>query len=103
MSCPAGPLLLASQLAARGSLPLVASPIKMSATPVTYRLAPPMLGQHTDEVLRELKLALSANEGGAIDVDAEDGKLKTLFATELQRDLSLSYVPEHWTEAKLAD
>ncbi|MEX2615720.1 MAG: CaiB/BaiF CoA-transferase family protein [Alphaproteobacteria bacterium] len=32
---------------------LIASPIKMSATPVTYRLAPPMLGQHTDEVLRE--------------------------------------------------
>jgi crotonobetainyl-CoA:carnitine CoA-transferase CaiB-like acyl-CoA transferase len=37
---------------------LIASPIKMSATPVTYRLAPPMLGQHTDEVLRE-KLGLS--------------------------------------------
>jgi len=34
-------------------LPLVASPIKLSATPVTYRRAPPLLGQHTDEVLAE--------------------------------------------------
>ena len=35
-------------------LPLVGSPIKLSATPVQYRLAPPLLGQHTDEVLHEL-------------------------------------------------
>jgi crotonobetainyl-CoA:carnitine CoA-transferase CaiB-like acyl-CoA transferase len=26
----------------------------MSATPVTYRHAPPTLGQHTDEILEEL-------------------------------------------------
>ena len=30
---------------------LVASPINLSATPVQYLRAPPMLGQHTDEVL----------------------------------------------------
>ena len=36
-----------------GSVPLVASPIKLSATPVQYRRAPPLLGEHTDEVLRE--------------------------------------------------
>ncbi len=34
-------------------LQLVASPIKMSATPVSYRSPPPLLGQHTDEVLAE--------------------------------------------------
>lgn len=36
-----------------GMVPLVASPLKLSATPVDLRRAPPLLGQHTDEVLRE--------------------------------------------------
>ena len=36
-----------------GMVPLVASPMKLSATPVDLRHAPPLLGQHTDEVLRE--------------------------------------------------
>jgi glutaryl-CoA transferase len=39
---------------AAGPLPLVASPMRFSATPVEHRLAPPVLGQHTDEVLRGL-------------------------------------------------
>jgi crotonobetainyl-CoA:carnitine CoA-transferase CaiB-like acyl-CoA transferase len=33
---------------------LVASPIRMSETGPDYRHAPPLLGQHTDEVLKEL-------------------------------------------------
>jgi crotonobetainyl-CoA:carnitine CoA-transferase CaiB-like acyl-CoA transferase len=37
-----------------GDLPLVASPIHMSGTPVVQASAPPLLGQHTREVLREL-------------------------------------------------
>lgn len=37
-------------------LKLVASPIKLSATPVAYRHAPPLLGQHTLELLREAGL-----------------------------------------------
>ena len=36
-----------------GTVPLVASPLKLSATPVDLRHAPPLLGQHTDGVLRE--------------------------------------------------
>jgi crotonobetainyl-CoA:carnitine CoA-transferase CaiB-like acyl-CoA transferase len=40
--------------AAAGKLPLVASPMRFSATPLEYRMAPPLLGQHTGEVLREL-------------------------------------------------
>jgi crotonobetainyl-CoA:carnitine CoA-transferase CaiB-like acyl-CoA transferase len=36
-----------------GTVPLVANPIRLSASPVVYRNAPPQLGQHTDEVLRE--------------------------------------------------
>jgi len=35
-------------------VPLIASPIKMSKTPPRYRHAPPLCGQHTDEVLGEL-------------------------------------------------
>ena len=34
----------------------VANPMRLSGTPVTYRSAPPALGQHTDEVLREFGL-----------------------------------------------
>ena len=36
------------------TLRLVSSPLKLSATPVQLRRAPPLLGQHTDEVLQEL-------------------------------------------------
>jgi crotonobetainyl-CoA:carnitine CoA-transferase CaiB-like acyl-CoA transferase len=35
------------------ALQLVSSPIKLSATPVAYRHAPPLLGQHTRELLLE--------------------------------------------------
>jgi len=37
-------------------LRLVASPMKLSATPVSYRHAPPLLGQHSQEILREAGL-----------------------------------------------
>ncbi len=37
-----------------GKVKLVRSPIRMSATPATSDKAPPLLGQHTEEVLREV-------------------------------------------------
>lgn len=37
-----------------GTLPAIASPLRLSETPVTYRSAPPTLGQNTDEVLRSV-------------------------------------------------
>jgi crotonobetainyl-CoA:carnitine CoA-transferase CaiB-like acyl-CoA transferase len=37
-----------------GGVPQVASPIRMSATPVEYRHAPPLLGEHTSEVLERV-------------------------------------------------
>lgn len=40
--------------AASGQVELIGNPVKMSATPVTYRHHPPMCGEHTDEILREL-------------------------------------------------
>jgi len=47
--------------AVAGRLPLVGSPMRFSATPLEYRLAPPLLGEHTDQVLNEM-LGLSANQ-----------------------------------------
>ncbi|MDJ0630003.1 MAG: CoA transferase [Rhodobacter sp.] len=32
-------------------IPLIGNPLKLSATPVSYRRAPPAFGQHTDDVL----------------------------------------------------
>ena len=44
---------------AAGKVASVANPIRLSQTPVEYQQAPPLLGQHTDEVLNSL-LALDA-------------------------------------------
>ena len=38
------------------SVRLVASPIKLSATPVAYRRPPPLLGEHTAEILAQIGL-----------------------------------------------
>jgi crotonobetainyl-CoA:carnitine CoA-transferase CaiB-like acyl-CoA transferase len=58
----ADPQILAREMTVRlphplsGEVSLVASPMKFSATPVQYRRAPPLLGEHTDEILQELGL-----------------------------------------------
>lgn len=44
-----------------GNMKLVASPMRLSKTPVEVRMAPPTLGQHTDEILSE-RLGLSAQD-----------------------------------------
>jgi crotonobetainyl-CoA:carnitine CoA-transferase CaiB-like acyl-CoA transferase len=38
--------------AAAGTVPLVASPMRFSETPLKHELAPPIVGQHTEEILR---------------------------------------------------
>jgi len=38
---------------AAGVVPMTASPLRFSSSPVQYRRAPPMLGEHTEQVLRE--------------------------------------------------
>jgi crotonobetainyl-CoA:carnitine CoA-transferase CaiB-like acyl-CoA transferase len=48
-----------------GAVPLVGSPLKLSETPVTYRAAPPRLGQDTDDVLDAL-LSISPEERTAL-------------------------------------
>jgi len=37
-----------------GKVPLVASPMRFSATPIEHKLPPPVLGQHTAEILRKV-------------------------------------------------
>jgi crotonobetainyl-CoA:carnitine CoA-transferase CaiB-like acyl-CoA transferase len=44
-----------------GKVPMVASPMRFSATPITYEVPPPTLGQHTAEVLAK-RLSMSAEE-----------------------------------------
>ena len=48
-------------LSGNGKVSLIGSPVKMSETPVSYRNAPPTLGQHTDVILEEL-LGISEKE-----------------------------------------
>jgi crotonobetainyl-CoA:carnitine CoA-transferase CaiB-like acyl-CoA transferase len=48
-----------------GTLPQVASPIRLSETPVEYRHAPPLLGEHTESVLQRL-LGLQAEQIAAL-------------------------------------
>jgi crotonobetainyl-CoA:carnitine CoA-transferase CaiB-like acyl-CoA transferase len=56
----ADPQVLARELAISlphvlaGCVPQVASPLRLSETPVEYRRAPPLLGEHTEEVLARL-------------------------------------------------
>ena len=37
-----------------GVTPVVRSPLRLSETPVEYKIAPPLLGQHTEEVLKDV-------------------------------------------------
>jgi crotonobetainyl-CoA:carnitine CoA-transferase CaiB-like acyl-CoA transferase len=37
-----------------GKYRVVGSPMKLSETPVQYKTPPPRLGEHTEEVLREI-------------------------------------------------
>jgi crotonobetainyl-CoA:carnitine CoA-transferase CaiB-like acyl-CoA transferase len=48
-------MLIHMQHSEIGDLRLVGSPLKFSDTPVEYKLPPPRLGEHTEDVLKELR------------------------------------------------
>jgi len=48
-----------------GTVPTVASPLRLSDSPVQYRRPPPLLGEHTEEVLRDA-LGLDKDEIRAV-------------------------------------
>lgn len=49
-------ITMSNDVAAENDVRLIGNPLKLSATPVTYRRAPPHLGQNTAEVLAKLPL-----------------------------------------------
>nr|WP_304665281.1 CaiB/BaiF CoA-transferase family protein [Pseudomonas tremae] len=51
-----------------GRVAQVASPIRLSETPVEYHRAPPLLGEHTDQVLQAL-LGMSSEEVASLRAD----------------------------------
>jgi crotonobetainyl-CoA:carnitine CoA-transferase CaiB-like acyl-CoA transferase len=45
---------VATVVGADGAVDTVANPLLLSRTPPTYRLAPPAVGEHSDEIRAEL-------------------------------------------------
>jgi len=50
---------------AAGPISLVASPLRLAKSPPSYRRAPPLLGEHTDEVLHS-------------ELNLEEGQIRSL-------------------------
>lgn len=48
-----------------GNVDLIGNPIKFSRTPVTYRRAPPVCGEHTEDVLEEFGLSEKTSPAAA--------------------------------------
>jgi len=55
-----------------------------------------------DDDIAALQLGGQTGEADQIDIDSESGELRRMFIKELERDLALSYKPEHWDETRLA-
>ncbi|MGB0991369.1 MAG: DEAD/DEAH box helicase [Akkermansiaceae bacterium] len=56
----------------------------------------------TKDQLNQLNLTAAMRQTGVVGIDDESGKMTLGFIKGAERDLGLSYRPEHWTETKLA-
>jgi formyl-CoA transferase/CoA:oxalate CoA-transferase len=50
-----------------GAVKSIANPIRLSRTPITYRLPPPFLGEHTNAILSELAYSVDEIEAARAD------------------------------------
>ena len=62
-----------------GQVDFIANPVKLSRTPVNYRHFPPEIGEHTDEVLREV-------------LGLDDGQLEALKSKGVISDANIKQV-----------
>jgi crotonobetainyl-CoA:carnitine CoA-transferase CaiB-like acyl-CoA transferase len=56
-------MIQAVEHVAAGTIKVLGVPIKLSETPGTVRTAPPILGQHTAQVLAEIGMTIDEIEG----------------------------------------
>ena len=63
-----GVVVTMSHAATPDGVKVIANPVRLSETPPTYRLPPPVLGEHTDAVLGE-RLGVSAEELARLRAD----------------------------------
>ncbi len=63
-----------------GTVPMVGSPLRLSATPVAAPVPPPLLGQHTTEVLHD-RLGLSEADIQALHQAVVIQRLETVWST----------------------
>jgi CoA:oxalate CoA-transferase len=71
-----------------GDVPVLRNPIRLAANPPSIRLAPPLLGQHTEQILAELERSgthLDSNDPDSFSVAAGDASGPSMHLRAHQR------------------
>jgi crotonobetainyl-CoA:carnitine CoA-transferase CaiB-like acyl-CoA transferase/enoyl-CoA hydratase/carnithine racemase len=72
--------------AVEGRIRVLGSPVKMTATPVTVRRPPPLLGEHTDEVLGDLRDDEAPAPEGTVEVRRDGPVLRVTLCNPTRRN-----------------